>query len=355
MNIPFSPPDISDEEINEVVDTLRSGWITTGPKTKLFESKIAELCHTSKAVCLNSATAALELTLRVLGIGPGDEVIVPSYTYTASASPVYHVGAKIVMVDIEKDTYHIDYAKLNDLINEKTKAIIAVDIAGIIENYDEIRKVVDQNKDKFVPNNDIQKLYNRIIVIADSAHGLGAMQNGKKAGEIADFTTFSFHAVKNLTTGEGGAATWVDVEGLDNEKLYKEPGTVKERFTTPAKCSKNIIETKIIVRGNLASTNFFIGHCCIANNNPTRTVFCSGDHYIKMDPFHLIDYSVASLNHYYSKSTEEFIKRKSIGRLDIPSRSFYDALIDFINAYYNINERTTEKDKMFEDALNKLK
>ena len=157
-----------------------------------------------------------------MGIGPGDEVIVPSYTYTASASPVYHVGAKIVMVDIEKDTYHIDYAKLNDLINEKTKAIIAVDIAGIIENYDEIRKVVDQNKDKFVPNNDIQKLYNRIIVIADSAHGLGAMQNGKKAGEIADFTTFSFHAVKNLTTGEGGAATWVDVEGLDNEKLYKE-------------------------------------------------------------------------------------------------------------------------------------
>ena len=222
MNIPFSPPDISDEEINEVVDTLRSGWITTGPKTKLFESKIAELCHTSKAVCLNSATAALELTLRVLGIGPGDEVIVPSYTYTASASPVYHVGAKIVMVDIEKDTYHIDYEKLNDLINEKTKAIIAVDIAGIIENYDEIRKVVDQNKDKFVPNNDIQKLYNRIIVIADSAHGLGAMQNGKKAGEIADFTTFSFHAVKNLTTGEGGAATWVDVEGLDNEKLYKQ-------------------------------------------------------------------------------------------------------------------------------------
>lgn len=141
----------------------------------------------------------------------------------------------------------------------------------------------------------------------------------------------------------------------DNEKLYKEPGTVKERFTTPAKCSKNIIETKIIVRGNLASTNFFIGHCCIANNNPSRTVFCSGDHYTKMNPFHLIDYSVASLNHYYSKSTEEFIKRKSIGRLDIPSRSFYDSLIDFINAYYNINERTLEKDKMFEDALNKLK
>ena len=222
MNIPFAPPDISAEEINEVVDTLRSGWITTGPKTKLFERKIAELCHTSKAVCLNSATAALELTLRVLGIGPGDEVIVPSYTYTASASPVYHVGAKMVRVEMEKDTYHIDYAKLNDLINEKTKAIIAVDIAGIIENYDEIRKVVDQNKDKFVPNNDIQKLYNRIIVIADSAHGLGAMQNGKKAGEIADFTTFSFHAVKNLTTGEGGAATWVDVEGLDNEKLYKQ-------------------------------------------------------------------------------------------------------------------------------------
>lgn len=221
MNIPFSPPDIGEEEINEVIDTLKSGWITTGPKTKLFESEISKLCHTNKTVCLNSATAALEMTLRVLGIGEGDEVIVPSYTYTASASPVYHVGAKIVMVDVKKDTYQIDCNKLKNLINEKTKAIIGVDIAGIIEDYDSILNVINENKEKFKPNNDIQKLYNRIILIADSAHGLGASRNGKMAGEIADFTTFSFHAVKNLTTGEGGAVTWKSIDGLDDEALYK--------------------------------------------------------------------------------------------------------------------------------------
>lgn len=222
MNIPFSPPDIGEEEIAEVVDTLKSGWITTGPKTKLFESEIAKLCGTNKAVCLNSATAALELILRVLKIGEGDEVIVPAYTYTASASPVCHVGAKLVLIDVDKDTFEMDYSKLESKITDKTKAIIAVDIAGIVADYDKIFEIVEKTKAKFTPKNDIQKLYNRIIVLADGAHSVGAKRNNKMAGNIADFTSFSFHAVKNLTTGEGGAATWKSVPGLDDEALYKE-------------------------------------------------------------------------------------------------------------------------------------
>lgn len=222
MNIPFSPPDICDEEINEIVDTLKSGWITTGPKTKQLEKEVAELCHTDKAVCLNSATAALELTLRILGIGEGDEVITSSYTYTASASPIEHVGAKVVLVDIDKDSWEMNYEQLADAITEKTKAIIPVDIAGILCDYDKIFKIVEEKKNLFKANNEIQKLYNRIIVVADCAHGFGAEQGGKMAGEIADFTTFSFHAVKNFTTAEGGAAVWKDVEGLDNEDIYKQ-------------------------------------------------------------------------------------------------------------------------------------
>lgn len=222
MNIPFSPPDIGEEEISEVVDTLKSGWITTGPKTKRFELEISKLCGTEKTVCLNSATAALELTLRVLGIKEGDEVITSSYTYTASASPIHHVGAKIVLVDTKKDSYEMDYDKLKDAITEKTKAIIAVDLAGIVCDYDKIYEVVESKKDLFEANNDIQKLYNRVVVIADGAHAIGAKRNNKMAGNIADFTTFSFHAVKNLTTAEGGAATWRSIEGLDNDMLYKQ-------------------------------------------------------------------------------------------------------------------------------------
>lgn len=221
MNIPFSPPDISEEEINEVVDTLKSGWITTGPKTKLFENEIAKLCGTKKVVCLNSATAALELILRVLGIGEGDEVIVPAYTYTASASPVCHVGAKLVLIDVDKDSFEMDYSQLESKITPNTKAIIAVDIAGIVADYDKIYEIVEKTKSKFTPKNDIQKLYNRVLVLADAAHAIGASRNNKMAGNIADFTSFSFHAVKNLTTGEGGAATWRSVEGLDDEALYK--------------------------------------------------------------------------------------------------------------------------------------
>ncbi|MBR1802794.1 MAG: DegT/DnrJ/EryC1/StrS family aminotransferase [Clostridia bacterium] len=220
MNIPFSPPDIGEEEIKEVTEALRSGWITTGPKTKEFEKEIANFCHTEKAVCLNSATAALELTLRVLGIGEGDEVITSSYTYTASASPIAHVGAKIVLVDVKKDSWEMDYEQLANSITEKTKAIIPADIAGILCDYNKIFKIVEEKKDLFQASNEIQKIYNRIVVVADCAHGFGAQQNGKLAGELADFTTFSFHAVKNLTTAEGGAATWKKKEGLDNEEIY---------------------------------------------------------------------------------------------------------------------------------------
>lgn len=222
MNIPFSPPDIGEDEIQSVIDALKSGWITTGPKTKQFEREIAQLCNTEKAVCLNSATASLELTLRILGIGEGDEVITSSYTYTASASPIAHVGAKIVLVDTQKDSFEMDYEKLASAITEKTKVIIPVDVAGILCDYDKIFKIVEEKKKLFKANNDIQKIYNRIIVVADSAHGFGAKKDGKMSGEFADFTTFSFHAVKNLTTGEGGAAVWKSKEGLENEAIYKQ-------------------------------------------------------------------------------------------------------------------------------------
>lgn len=221
-NIPFSPPDISEEEISEVVDALRSGWITTGPKTKQFEKEIASYCNTSKAVCLNSATACMELTLRLLGIGEGDEVITTSYTYTASASVIEHVGAKIIMVDCGKDSFHIDYDAIEDAITEKTKAIIPVDIAGVMCDYEKIFKAVNNKKEMFKASNEIQKAIGRVVVLADAAHSFGASYKGMMAGEVADFTCFSFHAVKNLTTAEGGAVTWKDIEGIDNEKIYRE-------------------------------------------------------------------------------------------------------------------------------------
>lgn len=222
MNIPFSPPDITDAEIHEVIDTLKSGWITTGPKTKLFEKRLAEYCGTSKVVCLNSATAALEMTLRLLGIGFGDEVIVPAYTYTASCSPICHVGATPVMVDTLNDSFELNYNAISEKINKKTKAIITVDIAGVLCDYERIFREVNKNKDMFTPTNDLQKIFNRVIVIADSAHGIGAEAKGLKSGCWADFTTFSFHAVKNLTTAEGGAVTWRVCKGLEDELIYKQ-------------------------------------------------------------------------------------------------------------------------------------
>lgn len=221
-NIPFSPPDITNLEIKKVVEVLKSGWITTGPKTKEFERRIAEYCNTEKAVCLNSATAAMEMTLRLLGIGEGDEVITSAYTYTASASVIHHVGAKIVLVDTGENSYEMDRKKLSQAITSKTKAIIAVDLAGIMCDYESIFEIVNRKKELFNPNNDIQKVIGRIVVMADGAHSFGASQKGKISGDVADFTSFSFHAVKNLTTAEGGAVTWRDIEGISNEDIYKQ-------------------------------------------------------------------------------------------------------------------------------------
>ncbi len=222
MKISFSPPDISELEINEVAEALRSGWITTGPRTKELERRVAAVCHTEKAVCLNSATAALELILRVLGVGAGDEVITSAYTYTASASPAVHVGASVVFVDTAKDSYEMDYDALEAAITEKTKVIVPVDIGGVVCDYDRIFEIAERKKHLFRPANAMQALFGRVIVVSDCAHGFGATRNGKTAGEIADFTSFSFHAVKNLTTAEGGAATWKSREGLDSERIYKE-------------------------------------------------------------------------------------------------------------------------------------
>lgn len=221
-NIPFSPPDITEAEIAKVVAALKSGWITTGPRTKELEVRVAEYVGANKAVCLNSATACLELTLRILGVSPGDEVITSAYTYTASASIIHHVGAKIVLVDTAPDSYEMDYEKLADAITEKTKVIIPVDIAGKMCDYDKLYEVVDSKRHLFRANNDIQALFNRIIVMADSAHAFGATRKGKKCGQVADFTCFSFHAVKNLTTAEGGAVVWRNDLGLDDDFLYRE-------------------------------------------------------------------------------------------------------------------------------------
>ena len=224
--IPFSPPDISELEINEVAEAMRSGWITTGPRTKELEKRLAEYCHTSKVVCLNSATAAEELNFRVCGIGEGDEVIVPAYTYTASASAAIHCGAKVIFVDSQKDCVEMDYEKVGEAINERTKAIVAVDLGGIVCDYDKLFSVVEQKRALFTPKEGdslaarIQQAIGRVLIFSDAAHALGASRNGKMAGEIADFTDFSFHAVKNFTTAEGGASTWRDIEGIDNEELY---------------------------------------------------------------------------------------------------------------------------------------
>lgn len=222
IKVPFSPPDITEAEINAVSEVLRSGWITTGPKTKEFESAIAKYCGTNKAVCLNSATAALEMTLRLLGIGKGDEVITSAYTYTASASVIDHVGAKIVLCDTGKDSYEMDYDLLSGLITEKTKAVIPVDIGGVMCDYERIFNIAEEKKTFFNPSNDIQKKMGRIFVIADGAHSFGSMRRGKISGNVADFTSFSFHAVKNLTTAEGGAVTWRHIDGVEDEELYRQ-------------------------------------------------------------------------------------------------------------------------------------
>lgn len=221
-NIPFSPPDMSEAEVAEVAEALRSGWITTGPRTKEFERVIAQYCHTDKAVCLNSATACMELILRVLGVGPGDEVITCAYTYTATASVTCHCGANVVMVDTAPGSFEMDYDKLADAITEHTKVIMPVDLGGVVCDYEKIYVAVESKKHLFKPANDIQAAFGRVVVLADAAHAFGAQRGGKMCGEIADFTSFSFHAVKNLTTAEGGALTWRPIAGVDDEWLYKQ-------------------------------------------------------------------------------------------------------------------------------------
>jgi dTDP-4-amino-4,6-dideoxygalactose transaminase len=222
MTIPFSPPDITMQEAQEVTAALLSGWITTGARTKLFEEEIAQSCGTEMAVCLNSATACLETILQILGIGSGDEVITTPYTYTATASVICHVGATIRFVDTQKDSFEMDYEQVAACINERTKAVIPVDIAGVPCNYEKIFAAVESRRELFHPENEIQKAIGRVAVVADSAHAFGAQWRDQKVGAIADFTAFSFHAVKNLTTGEGGALTWRNIAGIDNDSLYKE-------------------------------------------------------------------------------------------------------------------------------------
>lgn len=219
--IPFSPPDITEAEIEEVVEALRSGWITTGPRTKQLEKLIAEYVGTEMCVCLNSQTACAEMALRILGVQPGDEVITSAYTYTASSSVIDHLRAKIVLIDTQKDSFEMDYDALEAAITEKTKAIIPVDLGGVVCDYDRLFEIVRRQEDLFHANSDIQKALSRVAIMADTAHSFGASRNGKKAGCIADFSSFSFHAVKNFTTAEGGALTWRTIEGIDNAEIYK--------------------------------------------------------------------------------------------------------------------------------------
>lgn len=220
--IPFSPPDITEAEIQEVCEALRSGWITTGPRVKQFEQNLKEFTHSDGVVCLSSATASEELNLRILGIGPGDEVLVPAYTYTATASAAIHVGATVKFIDCQKDCLEMDYDAMEAAITEKTKAVIPVDLAGIICDYDRIFHAVKNKKHLFKPNSPVQEALGRVAVVADCAHALGATRNGKQAGELADFSSFSFHAVKNLTTAEGGASVWKHIDGIDDDELYKQ-------------------------------------------------------------------------------------------------------------------------------------
>lgn len=221
-NISFSPPDLSEDEIGRVAEVLRSGWITTGPRTKELETKIASLCHTEKAVCLNSATACMESILRLLGVGQGDEIITTAYTYTATASVAIHVGATLKIIDTMPDSFEMDYDKMEAAITERTKVIVPVDLGGVVCHYDRIFEAVNNKQHLFKPSNEIQKAIGRVVVMSDAAHALGATRDGKMCGEIADFTSFSFHAVKNFTTAEGGALTWRNIQGIGNEDIYKQ-------------------------------------------------------------------------------------------------------------------------------------
>ncbi|MBE7028343.1 MAG: DegT/DnrJ/EryC1/StrS aminotransferase family protein [Ruminococcaceae bacterium] len=299
--IDFSPPDISEKEIELVAEALRSGWITTGPKTKQFEKEIAEFCGTSKAAALNSQTACAEMTLRLLGIGEGDEVIVPAYTYTASASIVCHVGAKLVICDLSDAGFEMDYDKMEELITSKTKAVIPVDLAGIMCDYKKIYEIIERKKNLFEPKNDIQKAMGRIAVCADGAHSFGASQYGKRSGSVADFTSFSFHAVKNLTTAEGGAVTWRSIDGIDNEDIYKQymllslHGQSKDAL---AKTKLGSWEYDIVApnfKCNMTDVHAAIG---LAQLERYEEILMKREKFIKMYNDGLKDIGVGFLNHY---------------------------------------------------------
>jgi len=299
--IDFSPPDISEKEIELVAEALRSGWITTGPKTKQFEKEVAEFCGTSRAAALNSQTACAEMTLRLLGIGEGDEVIVPAYTYTASASIVCHVGAKLVICDVSDTGFEMDYDKMEGLITPKTKAVIPVDLAGIMCDYKKIYEIIERKKHLFEPENKIQEAMGRIAVCADGAHSFGACQNGRRSGSVADFTSFSFHAVKNLTTAEGGAVTWRDIEGIDNEDIYKQymllslHGQSKDAL---AKTRLGSWEYDIVApnyKCNMTDVHAAIG---LAQLERYEEILMKREKFIKMYNEGLKDTGVGFLNHY---------------------------------------------------------
>ncbi len=300
-NIPFSPPDISEKEIGLVVEALKSGWITTGPKTKLLEKNVAEYCGTEKGVCLNSQTACAEMSLHILGIGEGDEVITTAYTYTASASVICHVGAKLVICDTQKDSFEMDYDKLESLINENTKAIIPVDLAGIMCDYDRIFEIVNAKKNIFKPKNKIQEAMGRVAVVADGAHSFGAEKDGKKAGSVADFTNFSFHTVKNLTTAEGGAAVWRNIDGIDNEEIYKQYMLLSLHGQSKDALAKSQIgawEYDIVApnyKCNMTDVHAAIG---LAQFERYPEILAKREKFIKMYDEGLKDLDIDVLNHY---------------------------------------------------------
>nr|WP_235046388.1 DegT/DnrJ/EryC1/StrS aminotransferase family protein [Bhargavaea cecembensis] len=319
-NITFSPPDITEREIEEVVKTMKTGWITTGPKTKKFEDEIAKFVGVKKAVCLNSATAAMELILRILGVGPGDEVITTAYTYTATASVINHVGAKIVLVDTAPNSYEMDYSMLEKVITPNTKVIIPVDIAGKMCDYDRIYDVVEKVKMKYKPSNDIQSLFGRIVVLADSAHAFGAVRNGKNCGQVADFTVFSFHAVKNLTTSEGGGIVWRNDNGLDDKWMYNELMLYSLHGQSKDALSKSRIgawEYDIIYPGfkcNMTDINASIG---LIQLERYEELLSRRKEIIKRFDYGLKDLDVELIEHYgelYSSSGHLYLTRiKGIG------------------------------------------
>lgn len=326
--IPFSPPDMSEAEIKEVVEAIKSGWITTGPKTKEFERKIADYCGTEKAVCLNSATACLEMTLRILGVKPGDEVITSAYTYTASCSPIVHVGATPILIDTAPDSIEMDYEALEEAITDKTKAIVPVDIAGIMCDYKRIFDIVERKKSIYKSDSKIQEKLGRIAIVADGAHSFGAEQNGKRSGSVADFTTFSFHAVKNLTTAEGGAVTWRNIDEIDNEELYKQyqllslHGQSKDALAKTQLGAWEYDIAGLYYKCNMTDISAAIG---LAQLNRYSNILSKRREYIEKYNYGLNDLNVSILDHYGPNHFGS--GHLYICRLDGKDRTYRDKLI----------------------------